>query len=95
MKKASKKADTQAKAVEEPKAEVKAAEIVKPAEAKAEKEPKAAGQQEVSPTVDKCMRLYAYLPELYISEDGFVWVKNTPKAMVGNAKLYTNKYYKK
>lgn len=49
----------------------------------------------VSPMIHKCMRLYSNLPELYISDEGFVYVKGTPAKMRGNAKLYKNIYYKK
>lgn len=52
-------------------------------------------EEDVSPVVDKCMRLYKNLPEMYISESGFVYVTGTPSAMRGNAKLYKNKYYNK
>lgn len=49
----------------------------------------------VSPVIDKCLKLYSNIPELYVSEDGFVYVKGTPTSMRGKAKLYKNKYYKK
>lgn len=52
-------------------------------------------EEDVSPVVDKCMQLYKELPEMYISESGFVYVTGTPSAMRGNAKLYKNKYYNK
>lgn len=66
------------------------------AEAKVEKEiAKEAAQEETPSWVDKILKSFKNLDELYVTKNGGVFTKDTPKSLVASATLYKNPYYKK
>lgn len=48
----------------------------------------------VPANIDRILRLYPQYPECFVSDEGFVYPKGTPKCQRGKAILYKNKYYK-
>lgn len=48
----------------------------------------------VPANIDRILRLYPQYPECFVSDEGFVYPKDTPKCQRGRAILYKNKYYK-
>ena len=45
--------------------------------------------------VDRMLRMYPQYAECFVSKEGFVYPKDTPKSQRGAAVLYKNKYYNK
>lgn len=52
-------------------------------------------EDQLPPYVELAMKSHPELESLYVNEKGFVFVNGTGAKMRGNAKLYSNKYYKK
>lgn len=52
-------------------------------------------QEEIPTWVDKVLKSFSNLDELYVTKSGGVLSKNTPKHLVASATLYKNPYYKK
>lgn len=66
------------------------------AETKIEKETaKETVQEEIPTWVDKILKSFKNLDELYVTKNGGVFTKGTPKSLVESATLYKNPYYKK
>lgn len=66
------------------------------AETKVEKDTtKETVQEEIPTWVDKILKSFKNLDELYITKNGGVFTKGTPKSLVASATLYKNPYYKK
>lgn len=51
-------------------------------------------ESNVSPEVEKLMKLYPYLEKLWITPEGFVHPEGVPEIFREGATLYENKYYK-
>lgn len=76
-------------------AEVKTAQAVETTTEAKETEVKQVSQQsENSEFVDKILKHYPQYEKAYVSSQGFVHPENSPKYVLGDAKLYKNKYYK-
>lgn len=89
-----KKAASEASPVKE--VEVASQETGEAAETKVEKEiVKEAAQEEIPTWVDKILKSFKNLDELYVTKSGGVFTKDTPKSLVASATLYKNPYYKK
>lgn len=66
------------------------------AEAKVEKDTaKETVQEEIPTWVDKILKSFRNMDELYVTKNGGVFTKGTPKSLVASATLYKNPYYKK
>ena len=51
-------------------------------------------ETEITPQIDKIMKLYPQYERIYITKEGFVHPYGAPKYLIKGATLYTNKYYK-
>ena len=61
---------------------------------KGEVEEQKATNVEITPQVEKLMRLYPQYEQIYITKDGFVHPFGAPQYLIADATLYKNKYYK-
>lgn len=65
------------------------------AETKVEDTAKETAQEEIPTWIDKILKSFKNFDELYITKNGGVFTKGTPKHLVASATLYKNPYYKK
>lgn len=65
------------------------------AETKVEDTAKETAQEEIPTWIDKILKSFKNFDELYITKNGGVFTKGTPKNLVASATLYKNPYYKK
>lgn len=88
------KAAAEAVPTKEP--EVATQETGEAAETKVETDTtKETAQEEIPTWIDKILKSFKDLDELYITKNGGVFTKGTPKSLVESATLYKNPYYKK
>lgn len=78
-------------AVQEKEAEAVSGESAEPEVEKTE----TAAQEETPVWIDKILRSFKNLDELYITKTGGVLTKGTPAHLLKSAVLYKNPYYKK
>ena len=65
------------------------------AETKVEDTTKETAQEEIPTWIDKILKSFNNFDELYITKNGGVFTKGSPKNLVASATLYKNPYYKK
>lgn len=65
------------------------------AETKVEYTAKETAQEEIPTWIDKILKSFNNFDELYITKNGGVFTKGSPKNLVASATLYKNPYYKK
>lgn len=65
------------------------------AETKVEDTAKETAQEEIPTWIDKILKSFNNFDELYITKNGGVFTKGSPKNLVASATLYKNPYYKK
>lgn len=70
-------------------------EVEQAAETKVEDTAKETAQEEIPTWIDKILKSFKNFDELYITKNGGVFTKGTPKNLVASATLYKNPYYKK
>ena len=88
------KAAAEAAPTKEP--EVATQETGEAAETKVETDTtKETAQEEIPTWIDKILKSFKDLDELYITKNGGVITPSTPKSLVESATLYKNPYYKK